>query len=246
MDTHTITGTGSEFLKIQPILTDEHQNLMNKIRQKTALLTTKHPSIVHQIIPERVREAYLYVHKMADEGTILSVKEICHIHQLLGESGKWREPSLVFFDENNIAVNGYHPADAEYIEPLMDEYTKLYNPTEKTKDPLYKTCSAYFVFEQIHPFSNGNGRVGRLLCAWLMFSYGYGHLPPYLESKWGNENKQHYQAFKSGIHHYLAWLSHPDDLNGFFNRFYLYFLNEILVIIDQRWQNIGTQYTVRL
>lgn len=111
----------------------------------------------------------------------------------------------------------------------MREYTVI----EDAKNPLEKSCRAYFVFEQIHPFNDGNGRTGRAICAWMMFKYGYGFLTPYIEKRWGHENKLHAAAFKSEIHHYLAWLGHQDYLNRFYSMFYLYFLTEILAMLNQ-------------
>lgn len=163
----------------------------------------------------------------------MSIEEVCHIHKLLGCSGKLREAASSWFDENNIGVNGYHPPTDESIRPLVQEYVKQCTSVKESDKAIEKICSAYFIFEKIHPFGDGNGRTGRIICAWMMFKYGYGFLAPYIEKRWGNENKDHAEAFKSEIHHYLALLTHPDYFNRDFNRFYLYFLQEVVTILKR-------------
>jgi fido (protein-threonine AMPylation protein) len=227
--------TENELQSIQFKLTDDHRKLINEIRDRIIILKkNKNLSINLQIVPERVSEAFCYIQKLADGSSdVLNLEEICHIHKLLGCSGKLREPASSWFDENNIGVNGYNPPTNESIEPLLSEYVKQYLSVKQSDNAFEKICSAYFVFEQIHPFGDGNGRTGRIICAWMMFKYGYGFLAQYIEKQWGNENKQHAEAFKSEIHHYLAWLAHPDYFNGVFNRFYFYFLKEMVSILNQ-------------
>jgi Fic/DOC family len=227
--------TGSELPVIRFTLTDDYRKQLSIINERIMRLTTdeKEMTIKRQIVPERISQAFHYVQQIAErDAVILSQGEICNMNKLLGCAGSIRKPSLVWFDENNIGINGYHPPTDENIETLFNEYLQQHTLVAESENSLQKICSAYFVFEQIHPFSDGNGRTGRLICAWLMFKYGYGFLAPHLEIRWGNESKQHASAFKSNIHHYLAWLTHQDYFNVVFNRFFGYFLEEIMTILD--------------
>lgn len=200
------TTPGSELLQIGLISTKEHKQLLEVISKRKSSIIN--PIIHYQNVSQRVLDAFCYVDKLSHEkNDILSTYEICNIHRCLGCSGKFREPATSFFDENNIGVNKYHPPTSECVnlETLMSEYARHYTLIDDTNNHLEKACRAYFVFEQIHPFNDGNGRTGRAICAWMMFKYGYGFLTPYIEKRWGHENKQHAEAFKSEIHHYLAW-----------------------------------------
>lgn len=227
-------STDRELLQIQLVSNDEHEKLLNEISTRKSLI--KSPTTHYQNVPIRIKDAFHYVEELAHEKkNILAIEEICNIHRLLNCSGKFRAPATSWFDENNIGVNGYHPPTRERddLEGLVAEYVREYTVIDDTKNPLEKACRAYFVFEQIHPFNDGNGRTGRAICAWIMFKYGYGFLTPYIEKCWGHENKQHAAAFKSEIHHYLAWSNHQNYLNAFYSKFYLYFLTEIINLLDQ-------------
>ena len=168
--------TENELPSIQFKLTDDHRKLINEIRDRIIILKkNKNLSINLQIVPERVSEAFCYIQNLANGSSdVLNLEEICHIHKLLGCSGKLREPASSWFDENNIGVKWYNPPTNESIEPLLSEYVKQYLSVKESDNAFEKICSAYFVFEQIDPFGDGNGRTGRIICAWMMFKYGYG------------------------------------------------------------------------
>ena len=75
---------------------------------------------------------------------------------------------------------------------------------------------------------NGNGRTGRLICAWLMLQNGYSFLSPLLESRWGGNKDHRVKIFQNENNNYTACLRNPEILNLHFSEFYLYFLHEIL------------------
>lgn len=191
-------AVSSELLQIKLIITDEHNKLLEEIAKRKHLITNSHSHYID--IPERIQKAFSYVERLSNENKdVLTTDEIGIIHGHLGCGGRFRKPSVAWYDTNNIAVNGYHPPimECDNLENLMSEYTRHYTLIENSSNPLEKACRAYFVLEQIHPFNDGNGRTGRAICAWLMFKYGYGFLTSYLEKRWGQENQLHAEAFKS-------------------------------------------------
>jgi Fic family protein len=50
----------------------------------------------------------------------------------------------------------------------LDELEKYLHSTQYDYDPLVKAFLAHYQFEAIHPFRDGNGRVGRLLLSWVI------------------------------------------------------------------------------
>ncbi len=65
------------------------------------------------------------------------------------------------------------------IERLMANLERYVNAPEDNLDPLVRSYLVHYQFEAIHPFLDGNGRVGRLLLA-LMIYKTMGHTFPWL------------------------------------------------------------------
>ncbi len=74
------------------------------------------------------------------------------------DAGQWRRMNV------RIAGMKHVPPRMEKVAPLMTEWAETYTKREvEGEDPLVLGASMHFEFESIHPFSDGNGRVGRLL-----------------------------------------------------------------------------------
>lgn len=180
----------------------------------------------------RVQSAFKYVQEMAKEAADFSLSSIKRLHELIGLEGKLRGSIEAFWSENNIAIDDYHPALAEDLEKILTAYINKYHPKQPAEHPLLRIAGAYLTFELIHPFRDGNGRVGRLIVARLMYAYGYGDLAPYLEGWMGDNNVKHGSLFKSQIHSYLAWCnpSFRDYFLFYVNHFFYAFLVELIDI----------------
>ena len=57
------------------------------------------------------------------------------------------------------------PPPPASLEQLLDDFEHYLNEPGDTYDPLVRAFLAHYQFETIHPFGDGNGRVGRLLLA---------------------------------------------------------------------------------
>lgn len=74
------------------------------------------------------------------------------------DAGQWRRVNV------RIAGMKYKPPRMEKVASLMTEWAEDYTKRDtEGEDPLPLGASMHFEFESIHPFSDGNGRVGRLL-----------------------------------------------------------------------------------
>lgn len=71
------------------------------------------------------------------------------------------------------------PAPASDVENLMSEFERNVNETDSAFHPLVRAFIAHYQFETIHPFEDGNGRIGRALLS-LMISRWCGHAMPWL------------------------------------------------------------------
>ena len=79
------------------------------------------------------------------------------MHDLVKQSGKYRKEGVGIFDGKGL-VHVAPPADR--VPCLMNELFEWLKKTDV--HPLIKSCVFHYEFEFIHPFEDGNGRMGRL------------------------------------------------------------------------------------
>ena len=123
---------------------------------------------LHKIEIFNLLRAYRYI----DSGKtkkVFSTSFIFNLHLLTMRglsfnAGHFRHEPWAVFNQAGVAVY-VAPSPAE-LKNLMDEYIKIIN-TSRFSTPV-TAAIAQFLFEKIHPFADGNGRIGRLLSAHLL------------------------------------------------------------------------------
>ena len=92
-----------------------------------------------------------------------SIKDLLRAHKILtadliNESSRFRTKGAGVYQGSQLIHAGTPP---QYIPELIDQ---LFSWLKKSKvHPLIKACVFHYEFEFIHPFQDGNGRVGRLI-----------------------------------------------------------------------------------
>lgn len=107
------------------------------------------------------------------KGLPLSTRLMCEIHKRLmkGVRGQEKRPGKVRVSQN--WIGGTRPGNAKFVPPPADAVPELLAALDKwihSDDhlpPLVKVGLAHVQFETIHPFLDGNGRLGRLLVTLL-------------------------------------------------------------------------------
>jgi Fic family protein len=111
-------------------------------------------------------------------GLPLSTRLLCDIHRTLmrGVRGKDKRPGEIRRSQN--WVGGSRPGSALFVPPLPDEVPAALAALEAwihspdPLPPLVKAGLAHAQFETIHPFLDGNGRIGRMLIVLLVEHWG--------------------------------------------------------------------------
>ncbi|HVE51439.1 MAG TPA: Fic family protein [Casimicrobiaceae bacterium] len=127
---------------------------------------------------EDVREVSRYVlaldHgvKRLREGFPLSLRLLREVHAVLLGKGRGNRATPGEFRRSQVWVGGTRPGNAAFVPPPSNELAELLKHFERflqedanVAPPLVKAALAHVQFETIHPFMDGNGRVGRLLIA---------------------------------------------------------------------------------
>lgn len=123
-----------------------------------------------------IERAMQYVESAMEPGALLTEHFIRDLHTIAVEDldregdrtpGSYRTTSV------RIAMSAHKPPDAILVASLMQELTEFVNRDDPRKYDLIKVALAHHRFGWVHPFSNGNGRVVRLLTYALLIKYGF-------------------------------------------------------------------------
>jgi Fic family protein len=97
-----------------------------------------------------------------------------------------------------IGTKGRPIEEATYIPPPITELPSLLSNWEKyinsnqEKDPLVQIGISHYQFEAIHPFMDGNGRIGRLLIVLLLYQKKFLSYPLLYVSEYFEKNRKSY------------------------------------------------------
>lgn len=140
------------------------------------------------------------------KGLPISVRLLCEAHRLLldGARGAGKQPGELRRSQNWIGAT--QPGNAVFVPPPADRVADLLGDMERfihegtpTLPPLVRVALIHAQFETIHPFLDGNGRIGRLLIAallehWQMLPEPLLYLSAYLK-----QHQAEYYRRLSGI-----------------------------------------------
>lgn len=135
--------------------------------------------------------------KAVEDGQPISQFLIKATHQKLLSFGRGASKTPgQYKNEQNYLVDRtrrnvlFVPTSPERLQEGMD---KLFEYIEKSEDPiLIKTAIAHIEFEALHPFKDGNGRIGRMLITLMLWSSGTISAPHFYISGFFEENKDIY------------------------------------------------------
>jgi Fic family protein len=146
----------------------------------------------------------------------LSSRLLREIHKVLLAKGRGNEKEPGEFRRSQNWVGGSRPGNAVFVPPPPDQLGECFGALEKflhndpVKTPLLiKAALAHVQFETIHPFLDGNGRLGRLLITFLFCAEGALREPLLYLSLYFKQHRQQYYDLLQSVRlngDWEAWL----------------------------------------
>ncbi len=146
-----------------------------------------------------------------DEGTIFELHKLT-VHGILDDevSGKYREKEVVIRNSITGDVSFRPPRAVEVVWQMKDLIDFIHE--EKEIHPVLKAGIVHYEFVRVHPFLDGNGRVGRALSMLVLFGEGYDIREFFsLEEHFDRNAEDYYKALQSvAIHNgdVTVWLEY--------------------------------------
>ena len=144
----------------------------------------------------------------------LSLRLVREIHERLmrGVRGDVATPGEFRRSQNWIGSSGCGLRDATYVPPPVVELMGCLDALERffhdeSLPPLVHAALAHSQFEAIHPFLDGNGRVGRLLITLLLVERDVLPSPLLYLSAWFESTREEYYAHLLAVTRDGAWES---------------------------------------
>ena len=176
---------------------------------ETGNTTNVRSEIIETILYRRTLWA---TQKAMEDGYPLSQSLIKGIHQQLLSFGRGalKSPGELKNEQNYLADKLKKKILFIPISPekLQDGLDKLFQYIEQSTHPaLIKTGITHIEFEALHPFKDGNGRIGRMLITLMLWSSGTISAPHFYISGYLEENKDLYIDTMKRVSKYGDWES---------------------------------------
>ncbi len=171
------------------------------------------------VLPGDVQEVHNYVQALeygldqVGMGMPVSLRLVRELHAILmdGVRGNWSRPGEFRRTQNWIGPAGCRLEEAVFVPAPPETLMEALNAWEQflhapsNLPPLVRLALAHYQFEAIHPFLDGNGRVGRLLTilllvAWEVLPQPLLYLSAYLERR-----RQMYYALLLDVSQRGSW-----------------------------------------
>jgi Fic family protein len=145
-------------------------------------------------------------------GFPLVLRLIREVHKVLLSDGRGGRLMPGHFRTNQVWIGGTRPGNAVFVPPPANEveeclkhFERFLHDEPEATPPLVKAALGHVQFETIHPFLDGNGRVGRLLIALQLAADGLLREPLLYLSLYFKEHRQSYYELLNRVRESGDW-----------------------------------------
>jgi Fic family protein len=142
----------------------------------------------------------------AQQGLLTNGNLIAMFQQLKNSSEGFRQrPGTVLKNDQTGETVFVPPQNQAEIALHMQELEGFVNAPDDDTDPLLKMALIHHQFESIHPFSDGNGRIGRILCVLYLTKTSLLNSPVLYLSRYINQHKSDYYRLLQAVRDEGVW-----------------------------------------
>lgn len=203
------------FIRKEAVLSSQIEGTMSSLSDLLLFENEVSPGVPVEDIEEAVNYIAALNHGInsIESGQLpLCNRLLREIHARLLRSGRGSEKSPGEFRHSQNWLGGTGPGNARYVPPPWEEVEPAMSALERFlhDDPspspvLIKAALAHVQFETIHPFLDGNGRVGRLLITLLLIEQGVLQRPLLYLSLYLKRNRDAYYEHLQRVRMDGAW-----------------------------------------
>ncbi|MBW7883552.1 MAG: Fic family protein [Caldilineaceae bacterium] len=133
-----------------------------------------------------------------------------HEHLMRGVRGGHATPGEFRRSQNWIGAPGCTLDEADFVPPAVEDMQRALRALEsylhdESYPPLLRLALIHYQFEAIHPFLDGNGRIGRLLIILLMIHWQLLPAPLLYLSVYFHRHREQYYALLMQVSQEGAW-----------------------------------------
>jgi len=154
-----------------------------------------------------------FVEKNQGKKTITR-SDLFRLHKLIA-SGVMDQGKAGQYRNFGVRVGNYTPPPANQVHRLMEEYLQWWNRKTEELPPIISSAILHYRFEAIHPFGDGNGRMGRALALWELYRRGFdtNHIFSVDEIYWENRPRYYSQldAVRKAHEDLTGWLEYSAE-----------------------------------
>ncbi len=118
---------------------------------------------------------------------------------------KERQNAIVTYREQSIEDAVFVPPPPQDVLGLMSDLENYINSAHNRQPRVVQCALAHYQFETIHPFGDGNGRVGRLLIVLHMIKLGLLSAPLIYPSVYFERTREEYYSLLQGVRDHGDW-----------------------------------------
>ncbi len=144
----------------------------------------------------------------------ISARYLCELHKILlgglpaerskGAHGCLRDKPVIIGNTDDVSEARFVPPPAEDVPDLLDDWAAFANAQIQLPITI-QAALLHYQFETIHPFGDGNGRLGRILVKLFLFSRGVLRYPFLYLSGYLLRNREAYYDSMLAVSRSGAW-----------------------------------------